>query len=420
MKPIAGLAGTLLTATSISFSLPAFAQEEDFFVRDKYVAVTERPQPAYDPVPMRAGAFELRPELHAEVSSRSNLFATAEDEVDDVVLIAAPSVSARSSWSRHALNVEANVRHREYLDVGSESNTNYGARVDGRIDASSKLNLVAAVRAARVNESRASAAAVLDALEPTEIDEAGLSLGANYESNRVRLSVEGSIDEFDYNDAELSDGEVFEQDFRDREDARLRARLSIAASRDAALFIEAEQIQRDFDSPADPALFNRDSEGTIVRVGANFELPVLLRGDVAIGHQSYEFDDERVTDFDGLSINANLQWFVTQLVTISGGASRSVEDPGLLNSAGVEVTSWGVKADYEARRNLLLFASANFGNFDFGNIDREDDRWTGSIGATYKLNNNVWVETSLSHTDQDSNIQDFKDTSISVALKLYP
>lgn len=412
------LGATGLVASALIY--PLSSAQESFFDRDRYVAVTDRPQPAYDPVPLQAGAFEVRPELELGIGTQSNLFATDQNEIDDVVVIAAPTVRAQSTWSRHQLNLDANVRHREFLDTGSQSTTAYGAGLRGRLDVSSSFDISAGVRANKGFEARTEAGTNRAAVEPVEVNRTGGDLGATYQSGRIRLTASAAFDEYDYEDSETSTGGVLDQDFRDRDQSDFRARAAYAVNRDFALFVEAGQVEREYNSSNTTGALNRDSTGNIVRVGANFELPVLLRGDVAIGTQSFDFDDPSLADIDSTSIDARVQWFVSQLVTLTAAGSQTVEDPGLFATPGADVTSWTVRGDYEARRNLLLFAQANVANYDFEGINRSDDRLTAAVGATYKVNKNIWVETSFRHINQDSNVDEFTDNRLQVALKLHP
>ena len=402
------------------FASPLANAQETYFDRDRYTAANERAQPEYDPVPVQVGAFELEPQLELGVGSTTNLFAAEQDEVDDLFLVAAPSLGGATTWSSHEISFDAGIRHNEFSDVGDESTTSMAAAVRGRLDVSSDLNLTAEVRADQNFEPRAAAASVPDAQEPVEVDTLGAEIGANFETGRVQITASAAIDRIDYFDVPLNSGPILDQDFRDHDQTDLRARAAWAVNRDVAVFVEGGIVDRDYEAPTLANPLNRDTTGNIVRVGANFELPVLLRGDVAVGYQTFDFDDPTLSEIDGLSIDGQVQWFITQLLTLTGSASRTVEDPGLEGTAGAEVTRWGVRGDFEARRNLLLFGEATFGNFEFEDITRSDDRVDVAIGATLKLNRRVWLEGAFRHTNQDSDVQEFSDNRLLFALKLHP
>jgi uncharacterized protein (PEP-CTERM system associated) len=53
-------------------------------------------------------------------------------------------------------------------------------------------------------------------------------------------------------------------------------------------------------------------------------------------------------------------------------------------------------------RNLILNADAKYYGSDYQGISRQDDKYTYSIGADYKLNRNFFGGVKLSHETRDS------------------
>ena len=394
--------------------------QSSFFERNRYQSVTERPQPEFDPVPIRLGSFEATPRLRAGVGHRTNLFASSTNEVDDSFALIEPAADIVSTWSRHQLGGAASATITEFADTGSESTTDLRARAFGRLDATSRLSFVGAVLAENTFEPRSAAASDPAAAEPVEVSRFGGEVGADYETGRIALRGRVSQDAYDFEDVPLTAGGTRDQDFRDRDETTASVRASYAPRRDYALFAEGILTERKYDAPTAPNPLNRDSDGQIVRVGANFELPVLIRGDIAVGYQQFEYDDPAFSDVDGLSVEGNASWFVTELTTISASATRRVIDPGLETSAGATLTGFTLRADHELRRNLLVNAEVDFANYDFETITRDDDRIQASAGAVWKVNRNAAVEFTYQYTDQDSNLQPFSDNRLLLALTLRP
>ena len=411
-----------LTALGIVLgTVSATAQEdEDFFIRNKYQAVTDRAQPEFDPLPIRLGSFQAVSEVDFSLGTTSNLFATSEDEIDDVFLRFAPQFNLDSDWGRHALGVFGSVDHLEYTDTTSESRTNIRVGADGRLDVSSAFALFGALQAEDLVEPRSNISSLQNAEEPIEYSRLGGEVGARYESGRIRIRGALGLQSSDYDDVELTNGLIQDQDFRDRDELSATVRVAYAVERDWALFAEATRDESDYDAPNIFNAINRDSEGTILRVGSDFELSSLLRGDIGIGYQQYEYDDPTLTDVDGLAIAGNLQWFVTQLTTISSEAERRVIDPGIVTTNAAVQTSLNARVDHELLRNILLTGEARFTNFDFENINRDDDRYNFRVGASWKLNRNIWVDGSYQLTDQSSNVQDFTDNRFLVGIRIFP
>ena len=155
---------------------------EDFFIRDKYEAVTERVQEEFDPLPVRIGAFEARPEVNFSAGFTDNLFASTADEIDDSFVGFAPTVDLTSTWSRHALGVSATLDHLEYSDTDSESRTNLVLGADGRIDASQTVALFGSAGIEDLTEPRSNIASLQNAAEPVEFSRARGEAGIQYES----------------------------------------------------------------------------------------------------------------------------------------------------------------------------------------------------------------------------------------------
>ena len=399
----------------------ALAQaDEDFFIRNKYEAVTDRSQPEFDPLPIRVGVFEARPEVGFSAGFTSNLFASSDDEIDDSFVGITPSITLTSDWSRNSLGLRGRIDHLEYSDTSSESRTNINLGADGRIDVTGQLNLFGAISLDELTEPRSNVASLQNAVEPAEYSRFGSEVGAQYQAGRQRLRGALGLETFDYDDVELVTGLFQDQDFRDRDVVSFVARYSYAASRDWAIFAEVDRREADYDAPNVFNALDRDFDSTALRIGSNFELPNLLRGDIGIGAFQSEYEDPTVEDVDGLSVDGNLQWFATQLTTMSFGAGRGVIDPGLVQSNAAVRTNVSARADHELKRNIIVSGEARFTNFDFENIDRNDDRWSLRASATWKLNPNIWLDGSYQLTDQSSNVQDFTENRLLFGLRIFP
>lgn len=399
----------------------AFAQaDEDFFIRNKYEAVTDRAQPEFDPLPIRTDGFEISPEASFSAGATSNLFATGEDEVDDYFLGVTPSISLRSTWSRHALGLRGRIDHREYGDTSSESRTNLTFGADGRIDIGREVNVFGAFQAEDLTEPRSNIASVQNASEPVEYTRIGGEAGIQYQTGRLRIRGAAGLETFDYDDVALDDGLIQDQDFRDRDVTSLVVRTSYAVERDWAVFAEVDHSESDYGGPNIFTALDRDFASTSLRVGTDFELRNLIRGDIGIGAFQSDYEDATIDDVSGLSVDGRLQWFASQLTTLSFGAGRGVIDPGLALSNAAVQTNVSARADHELRRNVIVSGEARFTNFDFENVDRNDDRWNLRAAATWKVNPNLWIDGSYELTDQSSNVQDFSENRLLVGLRIFP
>ncbi|GGG94067.1 hypothetical protein GCM10007420_06920 [Glycocaulis albus] len=370
--------------------------------RDRNVSVTQRPRPEYDALGIRSGAFIWRPQLELGVEFNDNIFATATNEESDTIFVINPSVTVDTTWSRHAFNAFADVRHNEYADFGSESTTDYSLGAGGRLDIYRGSSVGASASHSRGTEPRTSAGAAGFAAEPIRFDTTTFAIGAEHTFNRLRLRGGYDFAKSDYDDALLIGGGVASQDFRDQDMHRFTLRGDLAISPDTAVFARYRHNQRDFRLSPPAVATNRDSDGYTFDVGVEFDLGGLARGEIGVGYMKQEYDSPVFGSVDGVSVDGLLEWFPTQLTTFTFTARRGIEDSGIAASAGYIGTSVSAQADHELLRNVILTARVDYANDEYQGIDREDERWGATVQATYLMNRNVGLTASYSHLDQSS------------------
>jgi hypothetical protein len=391
----------------------AFAQEGQFD-RDRYVAVQERPQPEWDPIPVRAGAFTLTPSLSLGATFNDNIYAQQNNAVSDTILTATPQVDLYSNWSVHQIAAGAQVNHRQYLEEDDETATDYNAYVMGRLDVTRDFSLGARADGAVYVEPRYEPAG-LNAIEPTEVNRLGGQLNAAYTRDRIKLEAGVGQTEYDYDNG---------QDFRDLTENFVTARASYAISPDFAVFVQGKTSEQDYDLAGTALNPDRDGERTELQAGVNFELAAPFRGEIAVGSVEDKKDSPLRPDTDGVSAKGKLEWFPTDITTLTFTGAREIFDPGLVNSASASLTQFGVRADHELRRNIIVFGEANSRTFDFEDLSREDEQYDLTGGLGYKLNPNARAELAYTFRTQESSganrDRDFDQNIIALALKLYP
>ncbi|MEM0986061.1 MAG: outer membrane beta-barrel protein [Pseudomonadota bacterium] len=439
----------LVAIAATALSPAAFAQ--DYFARDRYQAVTDRFQPDFDQEPIRVGTFLASPQAFAGVEVTDNVFAvpdrSGDDAIgtqDDIIGVIGVSSGFQSDWGRHEMGGDVGVTHRQFFDFSDESFTTLNANVRGSYEVSRDFSLDGNVFGVTSADPRTSEAVRDIFEEPVDFRQVGATVQANYTRDRIRLQAFASAVNSDFDDASISEEtqaeigpeqtELFsDQSFRNNTLARVGGQVAYAISPDIAVYGEAEVNARDYDRLTPLAggtiLADRDSEGYRLEVGTDFELPNLLRGNVSVGYLEETRDDPNFVDFDGLSLDATLNWFPTRLTTVTFGAGQRAVDVGVLEAGGALETDLGVRVDHELRRNVLLFGTADFINRDFDTIligdtptDREDETILAGFGATYKVSKRFHVDAGYAYFDRSSNIPavEFTRNAFTLTLRVFP
>jgi hypothetical protein len=392
----------------------------NMFGRDRNVSVSERARPGYEAIGARAGAFQFFPKIEVQVGTSDNIYASDADKQSDTYYRIRPELSVSSTWSRHALNAFGRGSLQRYVDNGSEDADTYAAGANGRIDIGGQTSIAPSASFSHLVEPRTAANSPFSAVEPVQFDLSQASISFDHISNRVKLSLVGDATKLDYDDGTNNTGGVVEQDQRDRSLYSLTARTDYAVSPDTAVFVQVSGNERDYRLSSTSTYAARDSKGFETYVGAEFDLGLLFRGEIAAGFIKQSFDDARYNDVDGASARARVEYFPSQLVTVAFTASRSIEDSAAVGSAGFLSTDAQLAVDYEFRRNVILHADVSYGQDDFKGIDRTDDRWTVGANALYLINRRLGASLGVKHSERGSSgllaNEDYSANAVTLSL----
>jgi hypothetical protein len=370
------------------------------FARDRNISVRQRPRAEYEALGVHVGGFMLFPRLLGTAEYDSNIYALPTNKIDDVIYRIQPELALNSNWSRHALNLYARSTLNRYNDYSSEDSDEWQAGVNGRLDIQRDTTLSGGAEAARLTEPRTSTSTQADSVVPIQYDLDHFNAVFVKEFNRVRFTGRVDYNIYDYHDGRAANGASVEQDDRDRDEVVGSVRGDYAISPDTAVFVQAALNKHSYGHNL-PGL-NRDSDGVEVLAGANFELSNLIRGDIGVGYYNQSYDDPAFKDIKGLGVRGQLEWFPTQLTTVSVTGSRQVLDSGLVGTAGYISTNVAGQIDHELLRNVILTGQISYGDDAYRGLDRTDKHFRVGVSGTYLLNRDIGLTLGYSYYDQKS------------------
>lgn len=381
----------------------AVADPEDPFRRDRNHSVLERPRPEYAAPGVPAGGFRLFPEVEGAAVFNDNIFAAAPeaDAEQDVVYELRGRLDLESQWSSHAINIEAEVASREYSEFSDESTTDWMIGADGRLDILRGYFATVSVSHSELHETRDQEPLASGIASPVEYSATNAAFEIVRRFNRLMLSGRARYTEFDYEDADLVGGGVWDEDDRDRTVTEIGGRVEYALADDRSVFFALTHNTRDY-RDARSAAVRRDSSGVEVLAGANFDLTHLVRGEVGIGYLDQSYDDPSLSSVSGLSSRFRVEWYVDPLVTVTLAGARAVEDASVLNAGGYLRDQVNLNVDYEWRRNVLAGLGAEYGRDDYNGIDRTDERQAFTGTLRYLMNRRSIFEFEIANAAQDS------------------
>ena len=379
------------------------------FKRDRNVSVRNRPRPGYEALGIEAGSFLVLPKVTLTGTYDDNIYAKSGNAASgpketDLIGALIGELNIGSTWSRHQLGVYAKVERDQYKDHSFESRTSYVVGASGQLDVQRDFAIDAGARYTSSVELRTASGAPSNVRTPVHYGLTTVNLASAHAFNRLRVSGTYEMDGYSYQDAVDFSGTLIPQTYRNRTVHQGVGRVDYAVSPDTFLFVQASGNMRDYEHrPPDP-LANRDrnSKGFEFSTGADLEIGALFRGQVRVGYLHHTFADPNLAGVSGLAGRADVEWFPTELTTVAVYAGREIRDTGLLLSPASLSSSLGGQVDHELLRNVILTGKVDYSHDDFRGIDRKDDRFGISAGATYLMNRRVGVNLLYTLLKQDS------------------
>ncbi|MEM7621393.1 MAG: outer membrane beta-barrel protein [Pseudomonadota bacterium] len=366
------------------------------------IGVRERPRPDYDPVGARIGSFLFYPSVKTGVEFDDNIFALSSGAVDDIIYLIDPQLVLKSQWSRHRLDFDFSLNHKEYQDNDDESYTDYKGTVESTVDVTRDFKIDASLFGGVLHEPRGSADSptASTAAEPTEYSQVEAKVSLNKTFNRLTMSFGAAYLEYDYDDVSASGGGVIDQDNRDGDIVTLVQKSSYEFSPGYKAFVYGEYNTRDF--VGNPGL-DRDSEGYRILSGVEFEVSRILKGEVGLGYLEQDYSEATFEDIDGFSYRSGFIWHPTSLMTIKANGERSVAETVVSGASGRLDTTAAVTLDYEILRNLIASPFFSYQFSDFKGDAREDTYITTGMNVDYMLNRHFHFGMSYNYIERDSN-----------------
>ncbi|MEO8112750.1 MAG: outer membrane beta-barrel protein [Phenylobacterium sp.] len=390
----------------------AAAVPGDNFRRDATISVAQRPREGYEARGIRLGTFMAYPKVTLSAVSDDNIYATSTGQTQDTVWHATPGVSVNSDWIRHAFSAYAQTSINKYQDHSAEDTTDYGVGVGGKLDVTRDTFATGHVDYIRGTEPRTSPNSPASALEPVRYDLWSVGVTGRHEFNRLLAAGRLESQRFDYASPSDANGNRLDQSFRDRTNTTIGGRLDYAVSPATALFVD---VQADKHEYKHTGTTSRDSSGTRVQGGVNFEITALVRGDIGVGYIRQSFDDSTQRDLKGFSANGSVEWFPTQLTTVTFNVARTIEDSAVAGSAAYLSTNVHARVEHELLRNVILTGQVGYGKDEYTGIDREDRRKSAGVGVSYLINRTLGLSASYDYSNQKGG-SNFTDNRVSATL----
>lgn len=383
---------------------PAFESAISFdYRRGRNESVLDRSRPVYQPLGISAGGFTLYPALSVTTGYDDNVYQAPTNKVGDGLVILNPSLNAQSNWSRHSLTVDGAGTITRYFHESPRNENGWTTGVQGRMDIGGDDTFTLGARTSQVYESQFSGAALQNVRSSVPFQLSLARAVADFRFARLRTVLSGDYSDFNYKTVTAVDGTPFNQSSRDRGIARVIGHAEYGLTPDTGLFGEVSYTDTRYRSQLFPGVANRSSSQFQVLAGLSTDVTELLRGSIGIGYIDRKYDAAIYRDVSGVSFNGKIEYFPSQLTTVTLSGRRLVDDASLVGTSGFFATLGALRIDHELLRNVLVNIGADVERDDYRDFSGRATSFRTSGGAQFLVNHQLSFNGQLFYGRRTAN-----------------
>lgn len=159
-----------------------------------------------------------------------------------------------------------------------------------------------------------------------------------------------------------------------------------------------------------------DSKEGFYNVGFRGEVTPKLTGELAVGYTRLKPDVGNATS--GLGLEASFDYAYSQKTIVTFGANQNYSYSATGDNTRIGGLNAGVSA--AVAEDLRLNAAISYSRYAYLGSNRRDNFYTGQLGATYTVNENVSITGAYAYSKNSSNLAGatFTDNIVSVFANL--
>ncbi|MGV3548585.1 outer membrane beta-barrel protein [Rhizobium sp.] len=354
---------------------------------------------------VRVGTFILRPALTETIGSERTT--TGKDTSSRSYLRSSLRTSLTSDWDLHELKIDAEGTWEKTLSGVRQDDPE--AKINGelRLDLSDQTTAKLRAGYSLTREEIGDPNAVANAVTQAEVNE--YTLGAEVARDLGVLRATAGLDftRQTYGDVTLADGILVDQSARNNNESRIRGRLGYELSPALIPFLEASYSRVIYDQRVDGNGYVRDADLYATKAGVEVDMGEKLRGELAAGYLTAEFDDSALKSISAATIDGNAVWSPRRGTDIAWNLRTEIEPTTTAGDSGSTAYTGTMVLSQIILENLTGQVSSGLTLRDYSNdttpVQSVLSLGTGltwSISRSLDLNTDItWEKTQQQGSD---------------------
>ncbi|WP_457108197.1 outer membrane beta-barrel protein [Methylobacterium sp. P5_C11] len=380
--------------------------------------------PAFAPIGYQIGTFTVLPTFAQSVGYDSNPDQTNRQLAKGSAAFRTDAtVDFRSNWSSSSLQGSLRGSYLETPQNEAASRPAADGTVRLRIDADRDLHIDAEGRF--LVDTQRTSSANLQAVTATSrplLAVYGGSLGATETFNRLSVTLRGSIDRSEFDNAQLANGTTVDQSDRNLNQYSLQLRTAYEVNPDFSPFIDLLGDTRVYDRRIDASGVRRDSDGIALAFGTSIGLGRALTGEVSAGIQHRTYVDPTLRDINAPLLNAALVWAASPLTTVRLTAATGVTETTIPGSSGVLTEVATLEVQHDLMRNLSIVLGGSYLKNDYQNSTIRENGFSATARLDYHFTRWLTLRGTYLYQKIDSTVagSSFRENTFLLGLRVNP
>jgi hypothetical protein len=359
------------------------------------VTVTSRSRPAYDYSGMRLGSWMLRAEGIEKIGYDDNVTGTPNGH-GSAVGETTVTLNAGSDWSSGALGGSFMIDDYRYFDQNQQSYTNWSATLGGAQQIG-RDTITANFSHQNSNQNaRDLGLPQLDQPIAYRVDDGTISYRANFARTFLQPTLD--VSSYDYDNGSVL-GAPFTQAYRNRVVISPGVALGYELSPQRNVVIVVRDSRAEYTTAVSGVPIRTYNDASVL-AGVDFLADAVLRYRVMAGYETRNFQSQQYQTIQAPIGEAAIIWTPTGLTTVSGIASRRIQDAASEATVGQTETSVQLRVDHEYLRNVILQARTGFFVDNYSQNQGTQSLFQAGASVTWLLNRNLRLSMSYDYTNR--------------------
>lgn len=392
--------------------IPATAQSLN---PDDVLSIRKRTVSDTSPLGMPAGAFLISPGIEITSTWDDNIFRTRNNAVSDMIANTKPALGIQSRWDRHSVFLGTEGDFGFYADNTDLNYKDYGLLASGQYDIAYDTYLMLSAAHAYRHEGRGTLTSAEDGGSSLTSTTDKQNLQFVHELYKAKIKAFAQNEIIDFSDV-ASTTSPFDNSVS-RQNITFGTTLSYDYMPKNGFFISPTFGKTEYELASGT---QAKSHGGDVRIGWNFDNARGLNLSL-FGGRHFRTYDTGISSTGMNYLGFKLKYDITRLTTLSLTLDDTFNGYSLVNSAGFYRKTRMIDLEHDFTN--FISGNVTFGVDDFSYIgsegrDRDTRLFYGSVGAKYKVSDQIGLRFKLDHERRSSPVfnEEYKDNRAFVSV----